>query len=324
MQTRIFYAPIIAVIFGAGIALGWSIRSGGSGYESVREASSGYSFIEPLLFVKVPEEGASSEYRPIKDALAAFAARMEAEKKVTDVSLYFRNLNTGQWVGVNSDEQFAPASMLKIVTLMGLLREYERDESLPNKKVRLPSSVPTAEQTQYPPKDPIKPGGVYTVDQLAEHLIVDSDNVANLALYTIVGDDKIMKIYDDFQLHRPDPELGYTTQEYSRLFRGLYNSTYLSRDLSEHILELLSQAAFDRGIVAGVPAGTVVSHKFGVRTVEGDRGAALHELHDCGIVYYPERPYFLCVMTRGERLEDLEAVLKGASAVAWEALRALR
>jgi len=27
------------------------------------------------------------------------------------------------------------------------------------------------------------------------------------------------------------------------------------------------------------------------------------QLHDCGIVYYPETPYLLCVMTKGWNFE---------------------
>jgi hypothetical protein len=33
-------------------------------------------------------------------------------------------------------------------------------------------------------------------------------------------------------------------------------------------------------------------------------------MHDCGIVYYPERPYFLCVMTKGYEFKRLAAVIR--------------
>jgi hypothetical protein len=37
------------------------------------------------------------------------------------------------------------------------------------------------------------------------------------------------------------------------------------------------------------------------------------QLHDCGIVYYPKRPYILCVMTRGEKMDVLPKVIKEIS-----------
>src|SRR6185436_5295057 len=89
-----------------------------------------------------------------------------------------------------------------------------------------------------------------------------------------------------------------TPQNYSHLFRALYNGTYLSHDASEKALELLSRTKFSDGIVAGVPKETTVSHKFGERTLSLNT-SSINELHDCGIVYYPGHPYFLCIMTKG-------------------------
>lgn len=138
--------------------------------------------------------------------------------------------------------------------------------------------------------------------------------MANSALIQLIGEDKVFKVYDDLKLHRPSEDKeGYTVQEYSYLFRVLYNGTYLSKELSERVLELLSKTKFANGIVAGVPSGTVVSHKFGIKTLSDD----VRELHDCGIVYYPENPYFVCVMTRGYNFDDLSSILKTISEKIW-------
>jgi hypothetical protein len=122
----------------------------------------------------------------------------------------------------------------------------------------------------------------------------------------------------------PTPEAtgadNYTARQYSHLFRALYNGTYLSKPLSEKVLELLSKTRFDRGLVAGVPEGTVVSHKFGVRNIvnsDADTTPVARELHDCGIIYYPNNPYFLCVMTRGADFPTLESVIKDISRITW-------
>ena len=44
-----------------------------------------------------------------------------------------------------------------------------------------------------------------------------------------------------------------------------------------------------------------VAHKFGVRNLDAE---TLKQFHDCGIVYYPDHPYLICIMTRAKDLDD--------------------
>jgi beta-lactamase class A len=97
------------------------------------------------------------------------------------------------------------------------------------------------------------------------------------------------------------------------MFRILFNASYLTQAASEQALELLTRSEFRAGLVAGVPAGTVVAHKFGERI---DGGVA--KLHDCGIVYHPARPYLLCVMTEGDRFEPLASLIAETSRIAYD------
>jgi hypothetical protein len=66
--------------------------------------------------------------------------------------------------------------------------------------------------------------------------------------------------------------------------------------------------------VAGVPSGTVVAHKFGERVLPSKN---VKQLHDCGIVYYPQFPYVLCVMTRGNDFVTLQQAIKGVSDIVY-------
>ena len=325
VHNKIFFSAAAVGLLLFGFGAGWFMRGDDPRSFSVRETSSNYKYIAPLLFVKTPEEDAFPEYRPLKDAMSDLADRLKREGKVQDISFYFRNLNTSQWVGVNTEQRFSPASMLKVITLMGVLREAQFKPSLLSATIQLPqaSELPPLEQDIYAPENPIMPGRIYTVSELIEHMIVDSDNIASYALHSMIGDEKMYEIYDDLELARPGEEEGYTVQEYSRLFRTLYNGTYLSRSLSEQVLDALTKTNFTKGILQGVPQDTIVSHKFGIRTLLDKKGVTHRELHDCGIVYYPDYPYFLCVMTRGTDFSALEGVLKDASALVWQEVSAL-
>lgn len=319
-----------------GVLLGYFIFNNNptTKIRSVREISGDYKFINPLLFVHVPEEVAFPEYRPLKNTLEHYVSKKitAPDGNVSKISIYFRDLNSSQLVGINQTEKFSPASMLKVVTLISTLREAETNPGILKSTAfikgdngKLPENV----QIYYPPDDPVVAGRSYTVDKLLQHLVVDSDNIANNALYEIIGAEKIDETYRDLEI--PTTNSGadnYTPQQYSHLFRAIYNGTYLSRNLSEKVLELLSKTKFDKGLVAGVPEGTTVSHKFGVRNIinagskPGDKPSA-RELHDCGIVYYPNNPYFLCVMTRGQEFSALESVIKEVSSITWGEIKGL-
>ncbi|HYF28738.1 MAG TPA: serine hydrolase [Candidatus Paceibacterota bacterium] len=326
-------AAIYAVLLAVGILVGWllHVRSTLLEYRPYREQSSGYHFISPLLFVDVDEEYAFPKFRGLKQTVTAYADETLASPAVEDLSIYFRNVNTSQWIAVNPDERYAPGSMLKVITLMSVLRVAEDQPDLLGRRV-----VPRGIEEQFPtghglyePENPVRSGRVYTVEELLRRLVVDSDNGANAALSQLIGEAKVLETYDDLQLPRPTRDTGYTPREYSRVFRALYNGTYLSHDQSEAALKLLSTTSFTPGIVAGVPDGVVVSHKFGVRNEAASSEAAAagvftkHELHDCGIVYHPRAPYFICVMTRGTDLAALEEAIKEASALVWKEVERL-
>ena len=52
------------------------------------------------------------------------------------------------------------------------------------------------------------------------------------------------------------------------------------------------------------------TRSFGEHTQQYSDGNVLFsDLHDCGIIYHPEHPYFLCVMTQGPSIEMLEGVI---------------
>ncbi len=59
----------------------------------------------------------------------------------------------------------------------------------------------------------------------------------------------------------------------------------------------------------------IVAHKFGERSFLDKK---TKQLHDCGIVYHPAKPYVLCVMTRGDDFDKLSAVLRSVSALVYQ------
>jgi beta-lactamase class A len=233
----------------------------------------------------------------------------------TSVSVYFRDLNTGHWTGINEDKTYHPSSMLKVLGLMSYLRKAEEDPSFLSKKLYYKAEV---DQGQHYAPQHILSTGLHTVDELLEQTIKYSDNAVLNILDASDKDNIFNKAYHTFELplasNVDDIDGFMSPRSYSALFRTLYNGTYLSRDDSEKALQLLTQTDFNVGLVAGLPAGVPVAHKFGEHTygLANDQ-IVRRELHDCGIVYYPGHPYLICVMTEGADFSSLEKAISSLS-----------
>ena len=298
----------------------------------LRENSVDNKFINPILLAQSPEDTATPQFQLLKKNVTSYVTADKANNTVVDASMYFRELNTDKWVGVNADDLYAPASMLKVVSLMGVMKAEQANPTLSSTSVTVsPQSLDTdSNQDYYPPTETISAGNTYTVDDLTSRMIINSDNNAAFLIDQIVGQDAESDIYTTLGI--PDPNkteaIDFMSPKlYSRLFRTLYNGGYLSDAASEQALDLLSRTTFTQGIVAGVPVGTVVSHKFGERTIgitDADNPAdseTTRELSDCGIVYAPNDPYLICIMTKGSNFPALQKVISDISAMAWNAVQ---
>jgi beta-lactamase class A len=217
-----------------------------------------------------------------------------------NVSLYFRDLNNGPWVGINEKEVFSPASLLKVPILIELLHEAESDPSLLDKVIEIsPLYINSNISQNIKPEKPLNVGGKYSLLDIAKTMIEESDNTAVSAILQNINKEDIGNVFKAVAVPFKDTstEVDVRVKDYAGFFRVLFNASYLSRDMSEKALEILSKGDYNDGIVAGVPSDVLVAHKFGERRIEGDPD--INQLHDCGIVYYPNKPYIICMMTRG-------------------------
>ncbi len=324
---RIFYGAVIIFIFALGFLAAWVARgfvikksqeNSGDGLTLVRNGN--YSFINPLLGFDLPEEK-SSEFTKLDELLTAYATEQKKEHNVTDIGIYFRELNTGKWVGVNENMEFSPASMLKVPIMITYFKLAEANHSLLQKEILNNSKVNLNENEYFKSTSTIQFGKKYTVEELVRRMIVNSgNNSTNLLMQNI--DPTIPKdIFDSLGIPEGKPNvIDYMSPKtFSLTFRTLYNATFLNREFSERALEILSQTNFYKGLAAGVPASVKVAHKFGEREARlTSGGTAFRELHDCGIIYLTDNPYFLCVMTKGTNFDTLARVIAQTSKIVYD------
>ncbi|MFZ2719503.1 MAG: serine hydrolase [Minisyncoccia bacterium] len=287
--------------------------------ESESEAHQGLSssgLTNPLLQCDLGQEYlAQNSIRPFRSTIEMQISTLKNEGKATHISYYFRDLNNGSWFGLNEKETFSPASLLKVPLLIHILAQAEKDPNILNTQIEYMGGDADAAQFVVP-QNPIAVGKVYTVSDLLQHMMVESDNNAALLLAEFAGPDKFKTIFTDLGLSLP-PTVNNTgsmsVRDYASFFRILFNASYISQPASEGALILLSQSKFKEGIVAGVPSDVLVAHKFGEREFEGQK-----QLHDCGIVYAGKSPYLLCIMTRGNDFKKLESVIATLSRTTYD------
>lgn len=317
-MKKIILLSITILLIGIfiGMNIKWDSNKGQFGY---KEQHSGQRRLtNKLLDFDIPPSNELGDYkRELEETIKNRLQNKNAEK----ISVYFRDLNNGPWIGVNEREKFIPASLLKVPLMMTYLKKAEKDPAIFKKKYTYKKSAFGISTTQkYLSITPLKDNSEYTVDELIRRMIVNSDNESLFILSNNIDVKEQSQLYS--KLGFPVPENVTSSLEFisprniGSFFRVLYNATYLNEEMSEKALQLLTETDFDRGIVAGVPKGVVVAQKYGEREENGNL-----ELHDCGIIYFPEHPYILCIMTEGSDYDSLSTIIKDISRLTYEQVK---
>ncbi|MDO8496096.1 MAG: serine hydrolase [bacterium] len=303
-----------------GLILGFSFQEiglfDGKKYLSSPIRESGYNYINPLLECEFGDE-ISKEIQPFKGEVAKLIEEKITDRKISLASVYFRDLNNGPSFGINEKDGYIPASLLKVPWMITYFKKAEGDPSILKKEIKY--EIPIHDNPQFiEPAKKIELGKTYTVEELIERMIKYSDNLAVTLLARSLPQQDLIDTFKnlgiDFTFDSYDQ---ISVKSYASFFRILFNSSYLNRDLSEKALKLLSGTDFKEGITRGVGPNVIVSQKFGEvwPTPEADK-----QLHDCGIIYYPEKPYLLCIMTRGSDFGGLTQTIRDISYLVFDSV----
>jgi len=311
-----------------GLAIGilfrvWFPTDTNDSYKQLR--TGGYEYINPLVDFESIESAKIGELSKMEKDLNGFVNnKIEnyEDTNVSHISIYYKDLNSGAWIGINENEGFSPASLLKLPIMIAVYKIAESDSDFLNKNILYLKDDSDSEQN-IKPEENLEEGKTYTMEELVERLIKYSDNSAVDLIINEIPTNQLEKIYSDLGIAIPngnDLEYTLSVKEYASFFRVLYNASYLNKDMSSKALKLLSEAEFDEGIVAGVPEGIKVASKFGEREFTKNPTNIKKQLHECGIVYHPTNPYILCIMTKGSDLISLEKVIQDISSKIYNAI----
>lgn len=309
-KTKIIIFSITIFIIGIGIGYSFEYKNN---YNQTKdlvtkilpegENNFGYKFIYPLIRYDFGDAKYFFENKDLEMEINNYVEQQYKNKKAESISVYFTDLSNGQWSGVNENTEYHPGSMMKVLIMMAYYRERQLDRTVLEKTLvydttanQIASTVPYAMKTN------LIVGQSYTIQNLIDDMIKNSDNGAETLLLEKVDQNILNDAYKDLKISSPenDPDYTISPKDYSDFLKILYNATYLSEKGSEEALQTMSQTTFRDGLTAGVPSDVLVAQKYGekIDTDTKTNKIIATELHNCGIIYAKEYPYELCVMTK--------------------------
>lgn len=231
-----------------------------------------------------------------------FIERLKSAASSVDgvVGVAVKNLRTGEEFLVNGDEVFPQASSIKIHILAEVFRQAREG------KFRLTDTRPVPSSARVGGSGILAELGetsvTMSIRDYATLMIVLSDNTATNLLIDLVGMEsvnrllaslgashtKLQRVMMDSKAAREGRENIGTPREVMSVLENMYRHQLVGEKESEEMLAILRKPKAGP-IRAGVSDAVEIADKAG--DVEGVRC-------DVGIVYLPDSPYILCVMTK--------------------------
>lgn len=213
-------------------------------------------------------------------------------------SVYIKPLDDPYTVTIH-DMPVKAASMIKLF----ILAEAFRQDKLG--MIRLDEKMPIAGTDKVGGSGILQnvPDGTRkTLRELAELMIVESDNTATNILIDVLTMEKINNFIDsmglkntslqrkmmDFKSAGQGRENYTSAADCGRFLEKLYLGSCIGREQDVAMIKILLRQTDNDKIPAGLPAGTAVAHK---------TGELPDVVHDGGIVYSEKHNYILCIMT---------------------------
>ncbi|HLP49542.1 MAG TPA: serine hydrolase [Chitinophagales bacterium] len=282
----------------------------------------GYTYINPLLECDNYHPSPLNSVAQMQQKVISYINTAKEQNKATFISVYFRDLNFGPWMGIHESEKFSPANLLRVPIMIAALKKEDAQPGFFKQQVKYNSRIikPVDEPLS---SSLIKPGAKYSIEDLVNRMILNSDYEAKALLEQQLDAGFIMTVMSDIGVNTAGniDSILVSVRDYSGFFRLLYNATYLSRAMSEKALGILSTNNYDKGIAAGIPRGTQIAHKFSESAVTG---SGQKQLHECGIIYLAGSPYLLCIMTRGNDNTQLSGIISDISRLVYEEVTATK
>ncbi len=258
-----------------------------------------------------PAAAKPRDTHPLQTRLAEYLSAQDGTYGV-----FFIDMKTGNTVGYNSDTVFPTASTFKLPLAMCILDlaakgRVSLDERLAYSQVDWEEGTGVLQGA-------VKVGDRYTVRQLVELAITESDNIATNMLVRRFGPQNVytyMQRLGGKVTHFEAGVPGTTPREMAEYLRAATGSQAVGdKALREFLFGALSTTSFHTRIEAGLPDGVKVAHKIG--TLPG-------VVNDVALVYAPGRQFILAAYSMEVDEETAEAVIARVAEMVYAHVQAI-
>ena len=218
--------------------------------------------------------------------------------------VYIFDLTTGDSAGYHQNQVFATASTFKVPMAMYVLDEVARGRA--SLAEELGYSEGDYEDGTGVIQEAVSEGDTYSVGQLLELAITQSDNIATNMLLRRFGRENVYAYETRLggRIVTRDNQNVSTPADMGLYLRALFNPQVTSRESRDLILKWMENTAFHDRLAAGLPEGVRVAHKIGT----------LDDVcNDVGVVFTPKHTYIISVMSRDAGEEYAAEVIAGIS-----------
>lgn len=229
----------------------------------------------------------------------AKSLRQRSHRFSGSVGYVVKDLRTGHTVEDNATKIFPSASLIKLPIMVAAFQAVEEG------KLSLDTSVPLRLQDKRGGSGVLKfarPGSIFTVRELLEVMIIQSDNTAAELMIQKLGFDYLQKAFGQLGLRyteiHPDgfrltprhilEDNKTSPQDMAFLLERIYQKQLVSAKASEQMLTILKHQKLRDRLPRFLPTGWEIAHKTGLLR---------RACHDVGIVFSPGGDYLICVLT---------------------------
>ncbi len=201
------------------------------------------------------------------------------------VSIYFRDLQDGTTINLNGGRLYTAASVYKLAVLADLYHQQSVGQVSASDVVAY-----EADDHEEGYFEDYAPGQTFTVDQLAERMIEESDNTSARMLARTLSWDGVEQYAHRLGAGNAviahDNEM--TAEDAAVLLGAIYEGRAAGGPQTQAMLALLQSTVYRDGWIAGALPQVPVAHKVGVY------GSSVH---DAALVLAPDHPFILVIFT---------------------------